>query len=212
MMSPTCIFQGVPPRMCPTLRSCSISPATAAETQPTAATPSAAMMPFGPAMPASTIVSAAMIVVASVRPEIGLLDEPMMPDQVARDGREEEAGDQDDDARQDRGVNRAGEVEVEGDHQQQDRRDADQDDLERQVALGAQRRAPSTRPPSARRRCRAGCRGPGSCASSRACSRRRRACRRRRSAGRWSGRCGRSARPSAPGRPGRRRRRSSTAR
>ncbi len=79
MMSPTCIFHGVPPRMCPTFRSCSISPATAADTQPTAATPRAAITPRAPAIPASTIVRAATIVVASVRPEIGLFDDPMMP-------------------------------------------------------------------------------------------------------------------------------------
>jgi hypothetical protein len=71
MRSPTCMRHGVPLRMCPTLRSCSISPATAAETQPTAATPSAAMTPEGPFMLQTTIVPAAMMVVASVRPEMG---------------------------------------------------------------------------------------------------------------------------------------------
>ncbi len=79
MMSPTCIFHGVPPRMCPTLRSCSISPATAADTQPTAATPSTAAIPAAPLAPTITIVSAATMVVARVSPEIGLLDDPIMP-------------------------------------------------------------------------------------------------------------------------------------
>ena len=79
MMSPTCIFHGVPPRMCPTLRSCSISPATADDTQTTAATPSTAATPCAPFTPTMTIVSAATIVVASVRPEIGLFEEPIMP-------------------------------------------------------------------------------------------------------------------------------------
>ena len=79
MTSPTCIFHGVPPRMWPTFRSCSISPATAAETQPTAATPSTAMTPSVPFAPTITIVSAATMVVASVRPESGLFDDPIMP-------------------------------------------------------------------------------------------------------------------------------------
>jgi len=35
-ISPICILEGVPPRMCPTFRSCNISPATADETHTTA--------------------------------------------------------------------------------------------------------------------------------------------------------------------------------
>ena len=49
--SPISIFAGVPPRMCPTLRSCSISPATADETQTTAATPNTAATPPVPETP-----------------------------------------------------------------------------------------------------------------------------------------------------------------
>ena len=79
MMSPTCIFHGVPPRMCPTFRSCIISPATAAETQPTAATPSTAITPSTPFIPTMTMVSAAIITVVRVRPESGLFDEPIIP-------------------------------------------------------------------------------------------------------------------------------------
>lgn len=65
--------------MCPTLRSCSISPATAAETQPIAATASTAATPSVPLAPMMTMVSAATMVVASVRPDSGLLDDPMVP-------------------------------------------------------------------------------------------------------------------------------------
>ena len=77
--SPTCIFQGVPPRMCPTFRSCSISPATAAATQMTAATPRTAATPGIPETPRITMSSAAMISVEIVSPLIGLLLEPMSP-------------------------------------------------------------------------------------------------------------------------------------
>ena len=65
--------------MCPTFRSCSISPATAEDTQTTAATPSTAATPFDPRNPNATISSAATISVQSVSPEIGLFDEPIMP-------------------------------------------------------------------------------------------------------------------------------------
>src|ERR1022692_1570665 len=50
-MSPICISFGVPPRMWPTFRSCSISPATAEETHTTAATPSTAATPETPETP-----------------------------------------------------------------------------------------------------------------------------------------------------------------
>ncbi len=79
MKSPICILAGVPPRMWPTLRSWSISPATADETQTTAATPSTAATPPVPETPSATISNAAMITVADVSPEIGLFDEPIMP-------------------------------------------------------------------------------------------------------------------------------------
>ena len=65
--------------MCPTLRSWSISPATAEETHTTAATPSTAATPDMPETPIETISSAAMISVESVRPETGLLEEPINP-------------------------------------------------------------------------------------------------------------------------------------
>ena len=78
-MSPICILEGVPPRMCPTFRSCSISPATAEETQTTAATPSTAATPPVPETPRATISSAATTSVQSVSPETGLFDEPIMP-------------------------------------------------------------------------------------------------------------------------------------
>ena len=65
--------------MCPTFRSWSISPATAEETHTTAATPRTAATPWIPLTPMMTIVSAAMTVAASVRPEIGLFDDPISP-------------------------------------------------------------------------------------------------------------------------------------
>src|SRR4029077_20589514 len=63
----------------PTLRSCSISPATAEDTQTTAATPSTAATPLMPDTPIATINSAAMISVQSVSPDTGLLEEPIIP-------------------------------------------------------------------------------------------------------------------------------------
>ena len=65
--------------MCPAFRSCSISPATADETQTTAATPSTAAIPALPRRPSAIISSAAITRVHSVRPETGLFDEPIMP-------------------------------------------------------------------------------------------------------------------------------------
>ena len=65
--------------MYPTLKSCSNSPATAAETQTTAATPSTAATPEIPETPSDTMRSAAMIKVDSVNPEIGLLEDPIIP-------------------------------------------------------------------------------------------------------------------------------------
>src|ERR1043166_8688388 len=73
------MVRGVPPRMYPTLKSCRSSPATEAETQTTAATPKTAATPGGPETPSETIKSAAMISVESVKPETGLLEEPMKP-------------------------------------------------------------------------------------------------------------------------------------
>src|SRR5208282_4854662 len=77
--SPICIFEGVPPRMCPTFKSCSISPATADDTQTTAATPSTAATPPVPDTPKATISSAAITSVHSVSPDTGLFDEPIIP-------------------------------------------------------------------------------------------------------------------------------------
>src|SRR5882762_1855774 len=73
------ILAGVPPRMYPTLKSCSSSPATEDETQTTAATPKTAATPDGPETPRETMRSAAMSNVDKVRPETGLLEEPMNP-------------------------------------------------------------------------------------------------------------------------------------
>ncbi len=74
--------------MYPTLKSCKSSPATADETQTTAATPSTAATPDVPETPSATISSAAISRVDSVKPEIGLFDEPMnptrLPDTVAK--------------------------------------------------------------------------------------------------------------------------------
>src|SRR5215467_15052467 len=77
--SPICIFDGVPPRMCPTFKSCSISPATADDTQTTAATPSTAATPPVPETPSATISSAAITSVHNVKPDTGLFDEPIIP-------------------------------------------------------------------------------------------------------------------------------------
>ena len=65
--------------MCPTFRSWSISPATADDTQTTAATPSTAATPLIPETPMMTISRAAITRVARVRPEIGLFEEPIKP-------------------------------------------------------------------------------------------------------------------------------------
>ena len=73
------IDRGVPPRIQPTLKSWSSSPATAEETQTTVATPSTATTPLDPDTPRATISRAAMISVDSVRPEIGLFEEPIRP-------------------------------------------------------------------------------------------------------------------------------------
>src|SRR5208283_58422 len=79
MSSAVWILAGVPPRMYPTLKPCKSSPATADETQTTAATPSTAATPEPPETPSATIKSAAISSVESVNPEIGLFDEPMNP-------------------------------------------------------------------------------------------------------------------------------------
>src|SRR5579863_3543728 len=73
------MVRGVPPKMYPALKSCKSSPATAEETHTTAATPSTTATPPGPETPKATISSAAIIKVESVRPEMGLLEEPIMP-------------------------------------------------------------------------------------------------------------------------------------
>src|SRR5882672_3830460 len=65
--------------MYPTLKSCSNSPATDDETQTTAATPNTTATPFPPETPSETMRSAAISNVERVRPETGLLDEPMNP-------------------------------------------------------------------------------------------------------------------------------------
>ncbi len=65
--------------MCPTFRSCNISPATAEEMQTTAATPSTAATPCIPDTPISTISRAAITSAASVNPEMGLFEEPISP-------------------------------------------------------------------------------------------------------------------------------------
>src|ERR1700733_1856535 len=73
------MVRGVPPRMYPTLKSCNSSPATDAETQTTAATPNTAATPGTPDTPSETMRSAAMISVESVKPDTGLLDDPIIP-------------------------------------------------------------------------------------------------------------------------------------
>src|ERR1700730_5829338 len=73
------MVRGAPPRMYPTLKSCKSSPATAEETHTTAATPSTAITPGVPETPNETISRAAITSVESVRPEIGLLEDPITP-------------------------------------------------------------------------------------------------------------------------------------
>src|SRR5579864_566888 len=73
---------GVPPRMYPTLKSCSSSPATDEETQTTAATPSTAATPERPETPSDTISSAAINKVESVMPDTGLFEDPMIPQRL----------------------------------------------------------------------------------------------------------------------------------
>src|SRR5437879_5441036 len=65
--------------MYPALKSCNNSPATADDTQTTAATPSTASTPPVPETPSPTIKSAATMMVESVSPEMGLFDEPITP-------------------------------------------------------------------------------------------------------------------------------------
>src|SRR5580698_4410399 len=65
--------------MWPAFKSCNISPATADETQTTAATPNTAATPPVPETPSATISSAATTRVHNVSPETGLLDDPIIP-------------------------------------------------------------------------------------------------------------------------------------
>ena len=78
-MSPSCMRQGVQPRMCPALRSCIISPATETETQVKAATPRTAAIPVAPSSPSTTIRKATAISTVTVSPLVGLLETPMIP-------------------------------------------------------------------------------------------------------------------------------------
>src|ERR1700746_2010497 len=73
---------GVPPRMYPTLKSWSSSPATDDDTQTTAATPSTAATPDFPETPSETISKAAINNVESVIPETGLLEDPIIPQRL----------------------------------------------------------------------------------------------------------------------------------
>src|SRR5271157_1097586 len=77
--SPSCILLGVPPRIYPTFRSWSISPATADDTQTTAATPSTAATPLLPETPIVHHRKGGNPRVCHVKPGIGLLDEPIRP-------------------------------------------------------------------------------------------------------------------------------------
>src|SRR5215469_2277369 len=70
---------GVPPRMYPTLKSCSSSPATDEDTQTTAATPKTTATPCCPEAPRATMSRPAINRVERVRPETGLLEEPITP-------------------------------------------------------------------------------------------------------------------------------------
>src|ERR1700684_1658839 len=74
--------------MYPTVKSCRSSPATADDTQTTAATPRTAATPEVPETPRATIRSAAISKVDSVKPEIGVFEEPLnttrLPDTVAK--------------------------------------------------------------------------------------------------------------------------------
>src|SRR5439155_21181422 len=69
--------------MYPTLKSCSNSPATEDETQTTAPTANTIATPEVPETPRKTIKSAAMSNVDKVKPETGLLDEPIKPHMLA---------------------------------------------------------------------------------------------------------------------------------
>ena len=78
------MVRGVPPRMYPTLKSCSSSPATADETHTTAATPSTATTPLVPETPSDTISSAAITSVESVKPGNRIVRRADHAHQVAR--------------------------------------------------------------------------------------------------------------------------------
>ena len=108
--------------MCPTFRSCSISPATADDTQTTAATPSTAATPCMPVTPTMTIVSAATTVVASVSPEIGLFDEPIMPTRLPDTAAKKKPAMSITTAARIAPSEHVREVEVESDHQREDDR------------------------------------------------------------------------------------------
>jgi hypothetical protein len=79
MISAISIRHGVPPRICPTFRSCIMSPAIPAVQQTTVATANTAIMPLSPVVPSSTIIRAAISRVVSVRPEMGFEEDPIKP-------------------------------------------------------------------------------------------------------------------------------------
>ncbi len=78
-ISATSIFQGVPPRICPTFRSWMRLPETQQAQQTTAATPSTAPTPASPVTPKPTISRAATISVERARPETGWFEPPTRP-------------------------------------------------------------------------------------------------------------------------------------
>ena len=90
-----------------------------------------------PETPSATISSAAISSVDSVKPEIGLLDEPMNPHQIARDRGEEKSHENHHHRCQNGRPNQVRDFDVEQAHQHKHDRDQAEDCFRTHVAFGA---------------------------------------------------------------------------
>ena len=133
------MYAGVPPRMWPTFRSCSISPATAEETHTTAATPSTAATPRLPDTPMRNHQQRGDDQGRERQAGDRVVRRADHAHQVARDGGEEEPQNDHHHGRHDGAGEHAGEIEVQRDHAQERHAQAGEYHLGAQIALGAQR-------------------------------------------------------------------------
>ena len=99
------------------MKSCNNSPATAEETQTTAATPSTTATPPGPETPSATISSAAMISVESVKSGNRIVGGTDHADQISGNGGEKESDDQHHDGRHHAAHDLPGHVDIQRDHE-----------------------------------------------------------------------------------------------